>query len=371
MPFGRYIQVSFNSVRYRKRTPSEFELVSGLAMIPSLRTVTDKDGSIAKSIASETINSDSFFYTGTNTLNLPSELHTTIDVKTDDDGLSGRIRIRNLSPDSINFITELPDRNHTHELFVIVNAGYKKENQHGQMIRASVASVNVFTSDNDVITEVILKDKSMPYAYETISISESNLGAISVLGLVKSMLTRYGIMFVDEITPHIGTERGHGRFLGENTTIHNSYSYYGNINNFVLENLGRINFEKPSQFEYVKNKTSSSYVMNTFDRVKVSCTAYYDMNGLLHLCWDDLLSAAPPMLISESTGLLELPRQSPSTDEMKLKVRHMLLPQFDKGRRVLLNSVDKSKNGVYTISDMKIKGDNYSGNHYAELTLIK
>ena len=364
MTFGRYIQVSFESVRYRKRTDAEYfsamENKEDVSFETNFR-VADKVSVM------DTINADEMFYAGFDTLKLPHELRTTIDAKSDGNGISGRIRIRNLAQSSIDFLTTLSAKGYTHELYIIIDAGYQSGNAHGEIIRASVASVNLFKDGVDSVTEVILKDYATNLSYRKVSISQNFSGAeVSVLDIIKNQLDMAGVKFVDEISPYMKT-----RPLPPTAMIKDSITFYDTIFKFLNNYLSLITHQKSIPLQYQNKNKLFQDQFAKLDPVLTRATFYVDMRGLLHLCWEDLSSNDSPVTISAETGLLEMPRQSAKTDKDELKVKHILLPHFHKGGRVNLQSIDSSKNGVYKIGKIKIKGDNYSGDHNVVLTLEK
>ena len=364
MTFGRYIQVSFDSVRYRKRTDEEYFS----AMEDKENTSFEINSRVADKVSiMDTINADEMFYAGFETLKLPYELRTTIEVKSDGNGISGRIRIRNLAQSSIDFLTTLSAKGYTHELYVVVDAGYKSGNMHGEIIRASVASVNIFREGEDSVTEVILKDYAVNLAYRKVMISQNFAGSeLSILDIIKNQLDMAGVPYVDEISPYMKV-----RPLPPTAMIKESITFYDTIYEFLSNYLPLITYQKPIPFQYQNHNKLFQEQFAKLDPVLTMATFYVDMRGLLHLCWEDLSSKDSPVLISAETGLLEMPRQSSKTDKDELKVKHILLPHFHKGGRVNLKSIDEAKNGVYKIGKMKIKGDNYSGDHYVTMTLEK
>lgn len=299
---------------------------------------------------------------------LSSELKCTFDFKTSSKGITGSVKVYNLAEESREF--PFGGSNGVDGAVIIIDAGY--DDNHGVILRSSIADINEYSSGSDSITEYTIGSPSTRFDKNSASISIQS--QTNLYDILLDSLDRAGVDYVNELQDRYDS----GAASLAVTELHN-FAFHGTVADLFNAKLPHIYsmeygipilvvplHHRPQTLEewQLGIEPAKKWTMGSIVHV---AKFHKDQLGFVRLFWDD----APRILsdivnISSETGIISVPIKKSKKKKRLTEVKHILIPQLVKSAIVRIKTsgkYGKLKDGDYKISEIKYKGSNYTGKH--------
>jgi hypothetical protein len=302
----------------------------------------------------------------TERLELSKDLKCTFNFKTGSKGLSGSVKVHNLSQSSRDYPFDGPLG--LKGTTLILDAGY--EDNHDQILRCGIADINEYKDGADLVTEYILGSPNTWFSRGDGSISYDQ--PKTLYQIIIDALERNGVEYEDGLIEAI--EAGE---TSEFLRPRDDFIFVGSLRELLDEliwHIWRIERNVPQLFDPPVRPNGKKEPPRWIVGNKLHKAAYYqDQLGKVHLHWEDIPKKLRDIVsITPETGLIGVPVTKSNKSDKKLRVKHMLIPQLRKHALVRIKTdgnYTRLKDSDYTISSIEYSGSNYNGRHEVMMEL--